>query len=141
MARRGNGSSESGFTLIELLVVIMILGILAAISIPIFYQQREKGWDAAVTADLRNAATAQETFITANDPSPYATTVAGLAEVGFRPSKPTNYFGSVFSMSVSAEASYSYCLTARSASGTYLGLSSGGGLVSSATALDPDSCA
>ncbi len=56
------------------------------------------------------------------------------------PSAPSNYFGSAFAMGVSAQASYSYCLTARSASGTYFGLSSGVGLVSSDTALDADSC-
>ena len=140
MTTRCSRSRESGFTLIELLVVMLILGILASIAIPIFYQQREKGWNAAVTADLRNAATAQETFITANDPSPYATDVAGLAEVGFRPSAASNYFDATFAMGVSAQASYSYCLTARSASGTYFGLSSTQGPVSSDTALDPDTC-
>ena len=57
---------EEGFTLIELLVVIIIIGILAAIAIPVFLNQRQKGWDAAVQSDLRNAATAQETYLTEN---------------------------------------------------------------------------
>ena len=55
---------DEGFTLIELLVVIIIIGILAAIAIPVFLNQRQKGWEAAVQSDLRNAATAQETYLT-----------------------------------------------------------------------------
>ncbi len=55
---------DEGFTLIELLVVIIIIGILAAIAIPVFLNQRAKGWDSAVKADLRNAATAEETYLT-----------------------------------------------------------------------------
>ena len=57
---------DEGFTLIELLVVIIIIGILAAIAIPVFLNQRQKGWEAAVKSDLRNAATAQETYLTEN---------------------------------------------------------------------------
>ena len=62
--RKAQEENEGGFTLIELLVVIIIIGILAAIAIPVFLKQRKKGYDAGAKTDLRNAATAEETYLT-----------------------------------------------------------------------------
>jgi type IV pilus assembly protein PilA len=65
--RKSQEDREGGFTLIELLVVILIIAILAAIAIPFFLNQREKGYVAQQQASLKNAATSMETVATGSN--------------------------------------------------------------------------
>ena len=76
---RLNGDSESGFTLIELLVVMLILGILAAIALPAFFNQRDKAGDAKAKEYAHSAQVAMETYFTDNNT--YTTEVSDLEDI------------------------------------------------------------
>ena len=71
---------EGGFTLIELLVVILIIGILAAIAIPSFLNQRYKGQDACAKSMAKQMQTAAKTYQTDNN-TYVGITVAALSTI------------------------------------------------------------
>jgi prepilin-type N-terminal cleavage/methylation domain-containing protein len=57
------GTDRRGFTLIELLAVVTIIGVLASIALPRYMLIRERAMVSAMTSDLRNLLTAQESFM------------------------------------------------------------------------------
>ncbi|HTX32109.1 MAG TPA: prepilin-type N-terminal cleavage/methylation domain-containing protein [Solirubrobacteraceae bacterium] len=78
---RRRAEDEKGFTLIELLVVILIIGILAAIAIPAFLNQRNKAYDAQAKSNIKTAQTAEETYSTDNNGT-YATDSLSASDTG-----------------------------------------------------------
>jgi type IV pilus assembly protein PilA len=102
---------EGGFTLIELLVVILIIAILAAIAIPVFLNQRKKGWTSQSQSALKNAATAMETCGTETNGAYNAAACGGgvvtetvLASFGFSDTATVTITGTA--------TATAYCLTA-----------------------------
>jgi type IV pilus assembly protein PilA len=78
---RQRSSDETGFTLIELLVVILIIGILAAIAIPAFLNQKGKANDASAKTQVRTGQTAAETYATDHNGEYTGMTTALLQEI------------------------------------------------------------
>jgi len=133
--RKAAEEREGGFTLIELLVVIIIIGILAAIAIPVFLNQRQKGYDAQAKSDLRNLATAEETYLT-DHPTTYMSstdpaTDLTAANVTYKHSANVN-------IAVTANGASGFCEAATSTSGnTYWYDSTNGGLNPTAGSTKP----
>lgn len=130
--RRIASDREEGFTLIELLVVIIIIGILAAIAIPVFLNQRTKGYDTQAKSDLRNLANFEEIYL--NDFGVYGT----IAQVQAAEPKLAVSKNDTLTV-VRFNASAGYCLSAKSASSTVTWFydSQGGGLQAKGAASCP----
>ena len=113
-------NEESGFTLIELLVVMLIIGILAAIALPSFFNQRDKAGDAEAKSGVKTAQTAIETYATDNNGHYTGADGVGVL-TGIEPTL-ANY-----DLTVSGVSDTGYTLSVESSTGTSFSIANAGG--------------
>jgi type IV pilus assembly protein PilA len=118
---REKGQGEAGFTLVELLVVMLIIGLLAAIAIPAFFNQKDKATDSQAKVFARTAETSMETYATDNGGVYDASGGGSVATVGALQGIEPTLNGAT--LAVSGIGPKAYTVTATSGTGTAFSIS------------------
>ena len=138
--RERMANREEGFTLVELLVVMLIIGILAAIAIPAFFNQRDKAKDAGAKEMAHTAQVAMETYATDHNGSYNGATVALLK--GIEPTVPSAPAAGQMGLTINSAGanSYDFTVTAQSTGHTFSVVNTAGTMTYPCTVAGQGGC-
>jgi type IV pilus assembly protein PilA len=135
---RERAGNEKGFTLIELLVVILIIGILAAIALPAFLNQRGKAQDTEAKTEARTAQTAMETLYT--DEQDYTTGKTAGTLSNIEPALGASQNKSTLTVNAASKDAYNLTVTSQTGNAFTIDKASDGTVTRSCTAKGKFGC-